>query len=64
MQPTKLTEAFIRKLVYDDKPVVVRDNGRFAGYSGAVPGLARDHNLACDSCTECGHAAKVDTAGE
>lgn len=25
MQPTKLTEAFIKKLVYDDRPVVVRD---------------------------------------
>ena len=25
MQPTKLTEAFIRRLVYEDKPIVVRD---------------------------------------
>ncbi len=25
MPPTKLTEAFIRRLVYEDKPIVVRD---------------------------------------
>lgn len=25
MQPTKLTEAFISQLAYEDKPVVVRD---------------------------------------